>query len=115
MHAPAYINVKDPHQFIPSLGVVIPPHRREQRGNVDIGTHDRVEHPFEAEIGDSFETIFERVDAGDADRIGGRKALAREKAKKGGFAGPVGLEGTFVRVRGVLGDANEGMGRDGMG
>lgn len=78
---------------------------------------DGIQHPFETEIRDALEAAREGVDAGNAQRVGGSKALAGQEAKERGFAGPIGFrEDGFVRMdsfsfprNGVGGDKGGGV------
>ena len=90
VHAPAQVDVEDGDEFGLARGVVPAADRVEQRGHVDVGAHDRVEHPFQAEVGDALEAFLEGVDAGDRDGTGGGEAFAGEEAEERGFAGAVG-------------------------
>ncbi len=90
MHAPSQINVQCPHKLIATVRVVVSTHRRQKRRDIDVGTHDRIEHPFEAEVRDALEAVFEGIDAGNGDCACRGETLAGKQAKEGRFAGAVG-------------------------
>ena len=93
MHAPADVDVEDADELVAAGGVVRPADGVQEGRHVDVGPHDGVEGPFQAEVGHPFETGGEGVDAADGDRGGGREPLAGEEAQEGGFAGTVGWGG----------------------
>ena len=67
----------------------MPTYRSEQSRNIDVGTDYRVQYPFETKIGNSFQAIFEGIDAGDIDGAGGGKTFAGKKTEEGGLTGAI--------------------------
>lgn len=90
VHPPSRIDVEDVHELVAARGVVVAADGGEEGGHVDVGAHNRVEHPFQAEVGHTLKAVFEGVDAGDGDGGSGGKALAGEEAEERCFAGTVG-------------------------
>jgi hypothetical protein len=100
VHAPAQVDIKDAYELVAALRVVVAADGGQQRGHVDICAHDRVEHPFETEVGYAFEAHLEGVDACDGDGAGGGHALAGEEAEERRFSCAVGwgmLAGMLIR------------------
>jgi hypothetical protein len=90
VHAPRQVDVEDVDELVAPLRVVVAADRGEQRHDVDVGAHNRVQDPLEAEVGHALEAMLEGVDAGDGNRVGWGHALAREQAEECRFAGAVG-------------------------
>jgi hypothetical protein len=65
VHAPAQVDVEDLDEVVAALAVVVAADRGQQRRHVDVGAHDGVEHPLQAEVRHALEAHLERVDARD--------------------------------------------------
>lgn len=76
VHPPGKVDVEDGNELIAARGVVRAAHGIEQRGHIDVGSHDGVEDPFEAEICHALEAMLERVNPGDADGRGWGQSFA---------------------------------------
>jgi hypothetical protein len=86
VQVPAQVDVEDVYEFVAALRVVVAADGFEQFGHGDVAAHDRVQDPFEAQVGYSFEAGGEGVPAADVDRAGGRHAFAAQEAEEGCFA-----------------------------
>ena len=115
MHAPLQVNVQHRDQLIAPLRVRVAADGAQQLPHADVGAHDGVQDPFEPEVGHAREVLFEGVEAGDGDGVGGGEALAGEEAEEGGFAGAVGayeegaagggqVQGDVAQADGVVGE-----------
>lgn len=90
MHSPSEVNVEDVDEFISTVGVVFSADGIEEDGDGNVGADDGVQDPFQAQIGNAFETGRKRVDAGNCDGLGGSETLSGEKPEQGGFACSIG-------------------------
>ena len=92
MHPPPQVDVQHLDQLLPPFGVVLATDAVEQLWDTDIRPHDRIQHPFDAQVGDAFETFGERVPSADGDGPCWAEPFAGEEAEEGGFAGAVGAD-----------------------
>ena len=90
VHAPAQVDIEDGDQLVLPARVVLPADRVEQGGHVDVAAHDRVQHPFQPEVGHPFEPFLEGVDAADAHGAGRGEPLAGEEPEQRRLARAVG-------------------------
>ena len=72
---------------------MVAPHGGEEGGDINVGTDDGIQDPFETEVGDAFQAVFEGVVARDGDGRGWGKTFAREEAEESCLAGAVGWVG----------------------
>ena len=79
VHTPPEIDVENLNEFVPPIWVVVATYGAEERGHVDVGADDRVENPFETEVGYPLEAFFEGIYAADGDGGGGGETFAREE------------------------------------
>jgi len=90
VHAPICVDVEDVDEFVATLRVVVTADGGEEGWDGNVGADDRIQDPFYAEIGDAFEGVGERVQAGDCDGVGGGHAFAREETEECCFTCSVG-------------------------
>lgn len=64
-------------------------HGSKEFSDTDVSSHNRVEYPFETEIGYADERIFEGIETGDGNCGSGSKSFAGEETQECGFAGPI--------------------------
>ena len=69
---------------------MVPADGGEEGRDVDVGAHDGVQDPFQAEVGYALKAVFEGVDAGDGNGGGWGETFAGEESKERGFAGAIG-------------------------